>query len=271
MQLLTGAKRASAVLSTREERALRKEVKKQLIEAEIDDADTKARILVELRATTNALDYLPLLRHQESNFILERAQSIGSLINSTKNIDAAVNRVSKIVTTLKSFSAVDTEDERIEADLKEGIEAALAQYTHQISGRTEVVRQYDALPMLVCLQDELKLVWMHLIHNALQAMDYGGTLTISLKRIGNEAVISVTDNGCGIAEEIRHRIFEAFFSTRPHGEGCGLGLDIAKKIVAKHRGRIEVQTELGLGSTFSVYLPYPSGASVVKTNEQASV
>lgn len=68
----------------------------------------------------------------------------------------------------------------------------------------------------------------------------------------------MTDSGSGIPDEIRGRIFEPFFSTRPHGEGAGLGLDVVKKIVAKHQGRIDVQTTLGVGSQFSIYLPLTS-------------
>ena len=95
-----------------------------------------------------------------------------------------------------------------------------------------------------------------MISNALHAMHYEGTLTICIRQEGGDAVVSVADTGCGIAQTMQHRIFDPFFTTKPTGEGSGLGLDIAKKIVAKHKGRIEVQSESGLGSTFSVYLPY---------------
>ncbi|HNF17224.1 MAG TPA: HAMP domain-containing sensor histidine kinase, partial [Leptospiraceae bacterium] len=68
--------------------------------------------------------------------------------------------------------------------------------------------------------------------------------------------VSISDTGVGIPENIRGRIFEPFFTTRPAGEGSGLGLDIVRKIVEKHSGRIEIQTEEGVGTTFSVFLPY---------------
>ena len=110
---------------------------------------------------------------------------------------------------------------------------------------------------MLCRPDELNQVWTNLIHNALQAMKFAGTLTIGIRRVGDEAVVSVGDTGCGIPESIRTKIFDAFFTTKPIGEGSGLGLDIARKIVAKHGGRIEVHSELGVGTTFSVYLPYP--------------
>jgi signal transduction histidine kinase len=111
-----------------------------------------------------------------------------------------------------------------------------------------------------CLPDELNQVWTNLVHNALQAMDHKGTLTVGLHRDGGDAVVSVADTGCGIPEDIRARIFDAFFTTKPAGEGTGLGLDIVRKIIDKHQGRIEVESEVGRGSTFTVRLPI-AGAS----------
>ena len=149
-----------------------------------------------------------------------------------------------------------------EAMLQEGLETTLTIYQHQIRQGTELVCRYAEMPPLRCLPDELNQVWTNLIHNALQAMNNAGTLTVDLKRVGDEAVVSIGDTGSGIPEEIRGRIFEAFFTTKPMGEGSGLGLDIVKKIVDKHKGRIDVQSEVGVGSTFTVYLPYASEATV---------
>ena len=79
---------------------------------------------------------------------------------------------------------------------------------------------------------------------------------LRIRRDGDNAVVSVGDSGCGIPEEIRSKIFDVFFTTKPAGVGSGLGLDIVKKIIEKHHGRIDLQSEVGVGSTFSVYLPY---------------
>jgi two-component system, NtrC family, sensor kinase len=117
------------------------------------------------------------------------------------------------------------------------------------------------VPPVTCLPDELNQVWTNLVHNALQAMDHKGTLTLGLRREGDEVAVSVGDSGCGIPEEIRARIFEPFFTTKPAGEGTGLGLDIVRKIVEKHRGRIEVESEVGRGSTFTVRLPIAGNAA----------
>jgi two-component system NtrC family sensor kinase len=93
------------------------------------------------------------------------------------------------------------------------------------------------------------------VHNALQAMDLRGRLRVGLRRVGDDVHVSVGDTGCGIAPEIRARIFDPFFTTKAAGEGTGLGLDIVRRIVDKHGGRIEIDSEVGRGSTFTVVLP----------------
>jgi two-component system NtrC family sensor kinase len=142
-----------------------------------------------------------------------------------------------------------------ESDLAEGLETVLTIYQNQIKHGTELVRKIEPTPQVRCLPDEINQVWTNLIHNALQAMDHKGTLTIGLRREGEHALVSISDTGCGIPPELRERIFQPFFTTKAAGEGTGLGLDIVRKIVEKHAGKITVESEVGLGSTFTVHLP----------------
>jgi transcriptional regulator with AAA-type ATPase domain len=242
-------------ITTREERALKNQITRQLEAAGVDRAENKARILVQLRAEAKPLDYLALLNHPESDFILDTANSLSTIINSTTTINTAVDRVSKIITTLKSFAQSDIVSEMSEIHLHENIDAVLSIYSNQIKQGTQLVRKYEDVLPVRCVSEELKQVWTHLIHNALQAMSYKGTLSICIKQVGTEVIVSITDSGSGIPDNIRGRIFEPFFTTQPVGEGAGLGLDIVKKIVHKHKGRIDIQTEVGVGSTFSIYLP----------------
>jgi signal transduction histidine kinase len=213
--------------------------------------------MVELNAETVFSKYLPLLRHPESEMILGRAYNTALILRCTGNINAAVERVSKIIFALKSFSGDGNGNARemTVASLECGIEAVLTLYGNQIRQSTTLIRQYEDLPSLYCRHNELSQVWTHLIQNALQAMQHNGVLTIGVRRVNDAAVVSVGDTGCGIPEEIRGRIFDPFFTTRAIGEGSGLGLDIARKIVEGHKGRIEVDTEVGAGTTFSVFLP----------------
>jgi two-component system, NtrC family, sensor kinase len=107
---------------------------------------------------------------------------------------------------------------------------------------------------VLCYTDELNQVWTNLIHNALQAMNNQGTLIIDTTRQDTRVLISITDSGKGIPQEIQHKIFEPFFTTKPAGQGSGLGLDIVNKIINKHEGTIDVESVPGK-TRFTVSLP----------------
>jgi signal transduction histidine kinase/ligand-binding sensor domain-containing protein len=255
--LIDQTRHSTSVQTSREARAMARDWRHTLEQHGIANAEHKAGILVQLHATPDLPGLLPLLRHPDADFIVHTANSVAVIINNTSNINLAVARVAKIVFALKAFSRSGQGGEMMVSDLRTGLEMVLTIYQNQIRQGTELVCDYQALPALLCYPDELNQVWTNLIHNALQAMSYHGTLTIKLAKVGHEAVVSIGDSGCGIPPAIRDKIFDAFFTTKPIGEGSGLGLDIVKKIVDKHKGRIEVVSEMGVGSTFSVYLPYP--------------
>ena len=96
---------------------------------------------------------------------------------------------------------------------------------------------------------------INLIQNAIQAMPDGGTLRLSLRQAGEAAAIAVQDTGVGIPPEKLTRIFDPFFTTKPDGEGTGLGLSVSYGIVSHHKGRIDVESTVGEGTTFTVLLP----------------
>ena len=219
------------------------------------EARHRAGLLVQLQSHLELDAVLPLLRHEASEQILEAAHGIATITTNADNINTAVDRVAKIIFALKSFSRFGGAQVWTESDLREGIETVLTIYQNQIKHGTELVRRFEEVPPVQCLPDELNQVWTNLVHNALQAMDYKGTLTLGLRRDGDNALVSVTDTGCGMTPEVRERIFDPFFTTKPAGEGTGLGLDIVRKIIEKHGGRILVDSEVGKGSTFTVSLP----------------
>jgi len=99
------------------------------------------------------------------------------------------------------------------------------------------------------------------VTNAVQAMPDGGTLDVSLKEDDDNLVITMRDSGVGIPEENVVRIFDPFFTTKPEGEGTGLGLSVSYGIVSRHRGRIEVESDVGIGTTFIVSLPLQADSS----------
>jgi signal transduction histidine kinase len=258
--LIERASAPRAALSTREERAAVRELTAKLEALGFDHPRHRAGMLVQLQAHEDLDTVLPLLRHPAIDRVLETAHGMATITTNADNINTAVDRVAKIIFALKSFSRFGGVQVWTESDLAEGIETVLTIYQNQIKHGTELVRRFDELPPVRCLPDELNQVWTNLVHNALQAMDHKGTLTVGLRRDGDDALVSVTDTGCGIPEDIRARIFDAFFTTKPAGEGTGLGLDIVRKIVEKHQGRIDVESEVGRGTTFTVRLPI-AGAS----------
>ena len=255
VRLLGQLHQSDQEISLREERAITRSVMRELEQAGVEGAAYKARVLVQLRAHCNVQQFLPLVQHSQSHAILDAANGIATVAHSAGNINSAVERVSKVVFALKSYSRSEQVGVRMDVQLKEGIETILTIYQNHFKNDLTLVRQYEEQPMVYCYPDEMNQVWTNLILNAMQAMKYQGTLTIALRTHEQYAVVTVSDTGSGIPEEIRDKIFDAFFTTKTSGEGSGLGLDIARRVVEKHNGRIEFWTEVGVGTSFTVYLP----------------
>ena len=253
--LIARASQPRTLLSTREERALVRDLTGQLEGLGFAQARHRAGLLVQLQAHDKIEQMLPLLRHPAHERILDSAYGIATITTNAENINTAVDRVAKIIFALKSFSRFSGVQVWTESNLREGIETVLTIYQNQIKQGTELVQHYQDLPSVRCLPDEINQVWTNLVHNALQAMDHKGTLTVGLRQEGGNALVSITDTGCGIPLELHERIFDAFFTTKAAGEGTGLGLDIVRKIIDKHGGHIRVDSEVGRGSTFTVSLP----------------
>ena len=254
-QLIAQASNAAAALDSREERELVRVAKTTLEQAGIAKARYFAGLMVQMGLHREIDIYLPLLAHPEAEVIFETATGIVSIMHSTNNINTAVERVSKIIFALKSYSRSPEEEQRIESSVRDSIETVLTIYSNQFRHGVEIVRNYEDVPTIQCYPDALNQVWTNLIYNALQAMNNSGTLTIGIRRVADNVEVSVRDTGSGIPEDIRSRIFEAFFTTKPIGEGSGLGLDIVKKIVEKHNGTISLESEVNVGTTFFVRLP----------------
>ncbi|HAG81847.1 MAG TPA: serine/threonine-protein kinase PknK [Cyanobacteria bacterium UBA12227] len=241
-------------LSTKEKRQAKRALKAQLDAQNIENADSIASTLVNIGVYDDIRPFLALLKDPDSDNILKTAYNLASVMRSARTISTATERAAKIVFALKSYARYDYVGEKVQTHITDGIETVLTLYHNQLKQGVEVIRNYTELPGILCYADELNQVWTNLIHNALQAMDYKGTLTIDVTRQNEKVRVSITDTGKGISPEIMPRIFDPFFTTKPAGEGSGLGLDIAKKIIEKHQGEIEVSSMPGQ-TTFTVYLP----------------
>ncbi|WP_353312938.1 PAS domain S-box protein [Candidatus Albibeggiatoa sp. nov. NOAA] len=268
-EMLKIASREAPILTTREKRKIRRHLSQQLEAQNIDDTVSVADYLLDIGVHDDAAPFLPLLQASDSQSILVKLSQLTQLRTSAKTIATASDRASKVVFALKTYARYDHSGEKVEASVIEGIETVLTLYQNQLKRDTEINRHYaDHLPNIWCYPDELNQIWTNLIHNALQAMEYKGTLDISVEQSGdNQVKISISDTGHGIPADIVDKIFSPFFTTKPAGEGSGLGLDIVQKIIQKHEGQIEVESQQGQGSTFHIYLPILSQKKDVSADE----
>ena len=143
-----------------------------------------------------------------------------------------------------------------EVDVHAGIESTLRILGHRLKEGTSLVRDFDqSLPRIMVPAGELNQVWTNLIDNAIDAAGATGEVRVRTFREGDRLVVEVGDNGAGIPEEIQSRIFDPFFTTKDVGEGTGLGLDVARRIVNERcGGEIDVRSEPG-NTVFQVRLP----------------
>jgi PAS domain S-box-containing protein len=165
-----------------------------------------------------------------------------------------VQRVRRIVQDLKDFSRVG-EIERQEVDLHAGLDSTLNIVVSSLRLKAEVRKQYGLIPHIEGVPAQLNQVFMNLLVNAGQAIEADGIITIRTGCNEEWVWVEVEDNGGGIPADNMTRIFEPFFTTKPVGMGTGLGLSLSYGIVTQHGGRIEVSSQVGVGSTFRVLLP----------------
>lgn len=163
-------------------------------------------------------------------------------------------RVRDIVHGLKSFSRVD-DATASEQDIHEGINSTLKVVANEVKYNCDVVREFGDVPAISCNLAQINQVFMNLLVNAAQAMESRGTITITTAVDGDFVLIEFKDTGSGIPKDKLNAIFDPFFTTKPIGSGTGLGLSISYGIVKEHGGTIDVDSEVGVGTTFSVRLP----------------
>jgi PAS domain S-box-containing protein len=180
-------------------------------------------------------------------------ENIPKLINSIK---VGVERTTNIVKGLRTFSRLDSEN-RSEVDVHELIDSALTLLYNKYKNYVTIEKKYTAHGQLSCFPGKLSQVFLNIIMNAVQAIETEGTVSISTSINPNSKMleISVSDTGCGIPEHLLSKIFDPFFTTKQVGQGTGLGLPIVLGIVKDHGGNIQVNSEVGKGTTFLITLP----------------
>lgn len=197
----------------------------------------------------------------ELNYVIDEIDKL------MDGIEEGAKRTAEIVKDLRNFSRLD-EDVLKKANVEEGLDSTLSLLRRKIEPKIKVFCSYANVPEIDCNPGKLNQVFMNIMTNAVQAMPDGGELHIRTETLGDRIVIGIRDTGMGMTEAVRNRIFDPFFTTKDVGEGTGLGLSITFGIIEKHKGTIEVITELGIGTEFVITLPIQkTGAQTVQVAE----
>ncbi|MDV7187282.1 ATP-binding protein [Lutibacter sp. TH_r2] len=253
-ELLEESLKNQHLLTSKEERTYKKNIIKIFDNNHIENSHYFADTFVDMMVVNNVEKYLSLLKLPNSKVLIDMAYKLTGLQRSTSNIQYATNRASKVVFALKNSSRLGHSDEQMLFNITEGIETVLTLYNNQIKQGIIVSKDYEIVPKILCNPDELNQVWTNILHNAIYAMKLKGNLDVSVYNKENYVVVAITDNGKGIPETEIAKIFDPFYTTKPAGEGTGIGLDIVKRIVKKHNGKVEVESKPGK-TTFKVFLP----------------
>ena len=183
-----------------------------------------------------------------------------AVVRLSRDIHEASQRISTLVGNVKAYSHMDRAGGREPLVVTAGLDSTLNIFDYALRHKNvQLTRAYapDA-PAVLAEAGQLNQVWTNLIDNAIDALpDAGGTLAVQTVKQPGGVRVSITDNGSGITPEVLAHMFEPFYTTKPAGEGSGLGLDIARRIVQEHGGRLEAQSVPGR-TEFSVWLPTAS-------------
>jgi signal transduction histidine kinase len=196
-----------------------------------------------------------------------RATMVGSEL--LREIEDGSERISELVGAIKRYTHMDKATSK-KVDVHEGLNSTLIMLGHKLKkGDVEVVRDYEKdLPHVCGRAGELNQVWTNLIDNAIDAVDGKGRITVRTASENGRVLVEVSDDGPGIPDAVRKRIFEPFYTTKDVGEGTGLGLDISYRVVVEdHKGDIRVLSEPG-DTRFQVRLPVDdAGNAEMAANE----
>jgi signal transduction histidine kinase len=236
---------------------LEEELRNWLTALPCDGAWEVATQLAEQRATVADLEELRrLIGTNEASVSL---QYFARYLRSSRSVDTLLNSTSRIfdlISAVKAYSYMDRAP-ILEVDVPAGLDATLQMLGSRMKN-VEIERNYEPeLPRISAYGSELNQVWTALIENALDALNetaQGGKLKLTVRLEGDMMLVEIWDTGPGIPPELQDRIFEPFFTTKAPGQGLGLGLDNAMRIVRKHRGHLSVRSDPG-STCFRVRLP----------------
>ncbi len=177
--------------------------------------------------------------------------------NLIRESGEGTERIKKIVMDLKDF-AHPGEDKLKETDINKSLDSTLNVVWNELKYKAEVFKDYGDLPPVQCYPQQLNQVFVNILVNAAQAIQENGEIRITTHAANGRVKISISDTGKGIPKENISKIFDPFFTTKDVGKGTGLGLNVSYNIVKKHKGTIDVESEVGKGTTFTIRIPIES-------------
>jgi len=209
-------------------------------------------------------------QEREDNELDFLAEDLPKILSS---MSIGVERICQIVQSLRNFSRHD-DSQMKPVNLHEGIDSTLLILNHRLKGNgemppIEIIKQYGNLPSVECFAGPINQVFMNILSNAIDALDDPNSqltfeemseklsqIKICTEVVGNFVEINISDNGPGITEEVKLRIFDTFFTTKPIGKGTGMGLSISYQIIVeRHKGKLYCTSELGKGTEFIIKMP----------------
>lgn len=195
-----------------------------------------------------------------------------TILNNMEIINRSINRAREYIDNLLNLSRLPENGSKEDViDITKTVDNLLTLFSKEMEWRRiRLVRDYQTLPAFRLNCNALQECLLNLILNAIQCMENGGIITISIHAWNEGVRISVTDTGCGISAEEILRIFDHFYTTKKNGQGTGLGLSIARSLAQDLGGDISVASTVGNGSTFSIEIPSLFAISTIPAPEKGS-
>ncbi len=248
-------------MTSAQRRQARQTVSQFLSDSQVSQPDQMASMLVDLGIGGPGYDWERLrtaLNYEDCDRdgVVSALYHVSTSQQSLQAIEAATDAAESVIQALRLYEAQETQGEFMAVNLVESLDLTLKLYENLLRRGITVDRRYGEVPLVWGSPQELHQVWTNLIHNALQSMNCQGSLQIDLSLQGSEVVVAISNDGPPIAPDVLPHLFEPFFTTRPPGEGKGMGLTIVQRIVEKHYGQVVLtEADFPFTTRFVVTLP----------------
>ncbi len=222
----------------------------------VEDGYELAEILVDFCMDISVMEKVyQIIGNRDFVGVVDWISNVLTTEKLINEIEQSSERIETLVTSVKGYTHMDRSPDKIPADVHKGLDNTLIMLKHKLKkNQIEVIKKYcEDCPEVPLFVSEINQVWTNLIDNAVDAMKNGGMLTIKTQ-LDKHIYITISDTGHGIPEEVIDRIFDPFFTTKSIGEGTGMGLEVSKRIIDQHNGRIKVASSKE-GTSFEVCLP----------------